>query len=117
MVSFLSSDNLVLIAMLAGLLCFVLNSAIDDLFTVFVFKEPLIDRQEMIAKYMVARYILSGCFGSICFGFIFYAFANTDPNPIRSILAYSFSFGTAVPVLNNLVTIARRKLFPKRQNG
>lgn len=116
MISFFSSDNLVLIAMVAGLLCTILNNAIEDLFTVFVFKESLLDRQEMIGKYMIARYIFSGCFGSIFIGFIFYAFSNTEPQPIRSILTYSFILGVFAPVLNNLVTIARRQLFPKRQN-
>lgn len=112
MISFLSSDNVILIAMLAGLLCIILSNAIEDLFTVLVFKESLLGRQKMIAKY-----IALGCFGSIFSGFIFYAFTNNDPSPIRSILTYSFILGVFAPISANLLLFAYRKLFPKHQNG
>ena len=103
------SNNIVMIAISAGVSTAILANIIDSVFSTFVIKKPRETIREIIRKSL-----LSGCTGGLLVSIIFCYYASLSTAPIRMIIIYSIIIGIAGPILSNLLMFGYFKLFARR---
>jgi hypothetical protein len=105
-------SNTFVFAILAGSLCVVCSSAIDDLFV-----GSIVEKSGINLKSIAIKCIISGATAGPLLGIIFYAFSRTDSEPIKTSFIYATLFGIVAPILYRLIFVFYLKLFPQKPNN
>lgn len=100
------SRDIFMFAILAGSLCCICASAVDDLF-----RGVFIEISEINIKTIASKCLVLGITAGPLIGVIFYAFCYDNPKAIQAMFIYSILFGIVAPILSQLVLIIYSKLF------
>jgi MFS family permease len=103
------SREIFIFAILAGSLCCICSSVVDDLFRGFI-----IEKSEINIKTTISKCLVLGITAGPLLGVIFYAFCHTSPEAIQTMFICSILFGIVAPTLSQLILLIYAKLFSQK---
>lgn len=98
MFDFAYSSKVLLFAVTGSFFCTVLYNTIDDLFEIFIFKNRIINFQEIFFKYLISISTIG-----VLLSIIFYAFALKENNPLQIIIFLTTILGLFAPILSKML--------------
>ena len=105
------SNQIVLVAILGGMITASLNSVIMDYVNIFIRQTQKFNLKTMLSKSLLSSMTLGLLLSVIFYAFAVYGYPQATIAPVQIIALFTLFFGLGYPLLDMLLAMIRNKIF------